>query len=184
MLRMWYHPAAHSDDELVIGADNVKRYHIRTIPSRNPDATTYVRRVDRDQSAKRSNTQTFGRSKHERVVPANPIDSRFTSLLESTSVDWFTPEAYAQLTMELQLKYGKNGFVLPPTAVLQNESDSDWKTLTPSQFMARYGTELRTKWPVPTEEQREQYEERLERDSQGDSAEDEDEEQVRSQTQQ
>jgi hypothetical protein len=92
----------------------------------------------------------------ERVRPASPQISELLALPHSAGqlpLDWFDPDFFNRLTVEMRATYGDNPLIaLPPRDewVFTNPPHQ-WKEMEDDQFMDAYGNEILKEYHMPTE---------------------------------
>ncbi|KAJ7085457.1 hypothetical protein B0H15DRAFT_738188, partial [Mycena belliarum] len=130
--------------------------HINNKPPRNTNITAFIRDLDRGRfsaAAALGKAQYLLTERSREYDPANAKDSdigrRFPA---DVPVDWFDPEYFNKLPKSLRAKYRNKGIGLP---FPDHWAADDWKRLSDTDFMEKYGKHVLALYRIPTEEEME-----------------------------
>jgi hypothetical protein len=148
-------PECHSDSERKeVGPG----FWIMTKRARNPLVTDFYRWVD----ARRVNMPLFrrqrpgARQEEPRQPHPNGKETEISARIpRNVPLDWFNPEYFNSLPVEIRVLYRKAPIALPLPADIEddNPANADWKTMPEADFMTKYGDKVRRLYMLPTKEE-------------------------------
>nr|GAT45207.1 predicted protein [Mycena chlorophos] len=144
-------PALHSDDE----RDPItKQIHVRDKPGRAEHWTNLFLEWDEKAVGIRMHSGKRGPAPQERLRTQPLAPSALSHVLpEEVPPDYFAASFFNELSARERAKYVGIPAGLPPARVLENKSDTAWRTMAADEFEEKYGEEALKDHRFPTEEE-------------------------------
>ena len=124
--------------------------------ARNPHTTNFLRTIDLQRQRNKPlfrGQRRNARQEQPRIPHPHQQESRISERVPvSCPLDWFDPQYFNDMDIEFRALYVDAPIALPLAERCSSlDPPPDWKNMPVTEFMEKYGNDVRAKYDLPTE---------------------------------